>query len=275
MNITDFISIFSYTFVQRALIVGLLVSLCAALLGVILVLKHYSLIGHGLAEVGFGSLALALALNLPPLYVSMPIVVIASFLIMLISQKKGIHGDVAIGVISTSALAVGIIITAMTRGFNIDVYNYMFGSILAMSKQEVILSVILSVIVISLYLLFYNRLFLITYDEIYAKASGINVTFYQFLISFLTALTIVLGMRIMGTMLISSLIIFPALIARKLVSSFKKTIILSAIISAICFLAGIILSFLLNLPTGASIVGANAALLAIVSILPLSKKALD
>jgi len=272
LNISDLINIFSYTFVQRAMLVGLLVSLCAALLGVILVLKHYSLIGHGLAEVGFAALAMALALDLPPLYVSIPIVVVASFLIMLISQKKGIHGDVAIGVISTGALALGIIITALTRGFNIDVYNYMFGSILAMSQQDVVLSIILSITVISLYFLFYNRLFLITYDELYAKASGINVTFYQFLISFLTALTIVLGMRIMGTMLISSLIIFPALIARRLVSSFKKTIILSAAVSAVCFIIGILISFILNLPTGASIVGVNAAMLGIVSIISIFTK---
>ena len=254
------------TFVQRALLVGTLVSLCAALLGVILVLKHYSMIGHGLAEVGFAALSLALALGLPPLYVSIPIVVTASFLIMLISQKQGVHGDVAIAVISTGALALGIIITAVTRGFNIDVYNYMFGSILAMSAEDVWLSIILSVVVIFLYLLFYNRLFLITYDETYAKASGINVTFYQFLISFLTALTIVLGMRIMGTMLISSLIIFPALIARRLVSSFKKAIIVSAIASIICFVLGILLSFVINLPTGASIVAVNAVVLLLATI---------
>ncbi len=186
---------------------------------------------------------------------------------MMISQKKGIHGDVAIGVISTGALALGIIITALTKGFNIDVYNYMFGSILAMSRGDVILSIILSIIVIFLYLLFYNRLFLITYDETYAKACGINITFYQFLISFLTALTIVLGMRIMGTMLISSLIIFPALIARSLVSSFKKAIIVSAISSIICFILGMLLSFIINLPTGASIVTINAVVLVIVTII--------
>lgn len=267
MSIAELLDMFTYTFVQRALLVGILVSLCAALLGVILVLKHYSLIGHGLAEVGFGALSLALALELPPLYISIPIVVAASFLIMFISQKKGVQGDVAIGVISTGALAVGIIITALTKGFNVDVYNYMFGSVLAMSREDVILSIVLSIVVISLYLLFYNRLFLITYDETYAKACGINVTFYQFLISFLTALTIVLGMRIMGTMLISSLIIFPALIARRLVSSFKKAIILSAIFSVVCFILGLLLSFIINLPTGASIVIVNVIVLGIVTIL--------
>jgi zinc transport system permease protein len=267
MSIADLLDMFTYSFVQRALLVGILVSLCAALLGVILVLKHYSLIGHGLAEVGFGALSLALALQLPPLYVSIPIVVAASFLIMFISQKKGVHGDVAIGVISTGALAVGIIITALTKGFNVDVYNYMFGSVLAMSHDDVILSIVLSIIVISLYILFYNRLFMITYDECYAKACGINVTFYQFLISFLTALTIVLGMRIMGTMLISSLIIFPALISRKLVVSFKKAIMLSALFSVVCFVIGLILSFVLNLPTGASIVIVNVVVLAVVSII--------
>jgi zinc transport system permease protein len=255
------LEIFSYPFIIRALIVGILISLCAALLGIILVLKRYSLIGHGLADVGFAALSLALALGLPPLYVSMPIVIVASFFIMMISQKSGGRGDVVIGMVATGALSAGIIITSVTRGFNIDVCNYMFGSILAMSDKDVILSVVLSIVVISLYLLFYNRLFLITYDESYAKACGINVTFYQFLIAFLTALTVVLGMRMMGTLLISSLIIFPAMIAKQIVGSFKAVVFVSTLVSIVCFVIGILISFTFNLPTGASIVSVNIILL--------------
>lgn len=249
--------LFSYPFVTNSLVVGVLVSLCAALLGVILVLKKYSLIGHGLADIGFASLSLAMALGLPPLYVSMPIVITASIIIMAVSQKRGVAGDVAIGIAATSSLAIGIIITALTSGFNIDVYDYMFGSILSIEGQDIVLSVALAVIVLGMFILFYNRLFLIACDENFARASGINVTMYQFLISLLTALTVVIGMRLMGTLLISSLIIFPAVTARKLVKSFKALVLLASAISVVCFILGLFLSFFVNLPTGAAIVLVN------------------
>lgn len=262
----DILALLNYPFVQRALICGIAISFCAAIIGVILVLKKYSMIGHGLGEVGFASLTLAIALNLPPLYVSIPLVIIAAFLIMLISQKKGESGDITIALVSSGALAIGVIITALTKGFSVDVYNYMFGSILAMNWSDVILSVILSLVLIIIYMLFYNRLFSITYDEKYAKTCGINVTFYQFLISLATALVVVLGMRLMGTLLISSLIVFPAIIARKLTNSFKGMVILSAILSVVCFIVGMMLSFVLNFPTGASIVAVYLLLLLITTV---------
>ena len=249
----EIISILQYTFIQRAMICGIAISLCAALIGVILVLKNYSMIGHGLGEVGFASLTLAVALNLPPLYVSIPLVIIASFIIMFISQKKGESGDITIALVSTGALAIGIIITSLSTGFNVDVSNYMFGSILSMTKSDVFISVIISILLIVGFLVFYNRLFLVTYDEAFAKTKGINVTTYQFLISLFTAIIVVLGMRMMGTLLISSFIVFPAFIAKSLTKSFKELIITSAIISVVCFILGIILSFFMNLPTGASI----------------------
>jgi zinc transport system permease protein len=257
---------FECTSVQRALLVGVLICLCAALIGLILVLKHYVLIGYGSAGIGFGALSLALAVGLSSIYVYIPIVVIALFLIIFISQKKDVHGDVAIGVIATASLAVGSIITALTGGFNIDVYSYMFGSILDISHGDMVLSIVLSVMIILLYLLYYNRLFMITYDKWYAKACGINVTFYQFLISFLTALTVVLGMKIMGTLLISSLIIFPALIARRLVASFKKAMLLSAVFSVVCFVIGLVISFVIHIPPEASIVIVNVVVLLVMTV---------
>ncbi len=262
----QFINLLNYTFIQRALICGVAISLCAALIGVTLVLKNYSMIGHGLGEVGFASLTLAVALGLPPLAVSLPIVMVAAIIIMIISQKKGESGDIPIALVSTGALALGIIITSLSTGFNIDVSNYMFGSILSMKRSDVIISVILSMVVFAIYMIFYNRLFMITYDEKFAKARGINVTFYQFLISFLTALIVVLGMRMMGTLLISSLIVFPAIIAKGLTGSFKELIIISGIISVICFILGMLLSFFINLPTGASIVLVYIVLLIITKI---------
>lgn len=263
----EFIQMFSYPFIQRALAVGILISLCAALLGVILVLKRYSLIGHGLGDVGFASTSLAVALGLPVLPVSIPVVVVAACLIMFYSQKMKAGGDVAIGMVATSALSAGVIITAVSGGFNVDVSNYMFGSILAMSDLDVIFSLVLSAVIIGMYVLFYNRLFLITCDEAFAKSSGIRVSFYQFVIALLTALTVVLGMRMMGSLLISSLIIFPAVTARKLVESFRAVVCMSVVLSVVCYIIGIILSFVINLPTGASIVIVNLAVLVVVTLI--------
>ncbi|HIS46756.1 MAG TPA: metal ABC transporter permease [Candidatus Scybalocola faecigallinarum] len=260
----DILVMFSYSFIQRALIVGLLISLCAALLGVILVQKRYSLIGHGLGDVGFASTSLAVALGLPILPVSIPIVVAAACAIMFYSQKVKSSGDIAIGMVSTGALATGVVITAVSGGFNVDVSDYMFGSILAMSDLDVILSLILSAVIIILFVCCYNRLFLVTCDETFARASGIRVGFYQFIIALLTALTVVLGMRMMGSLLISSLIIFPAVTAGKLVKSFKAVVGVSVVLSMACFFLGILLSFKINLPTGASIVIVNIAVLLIV-----------
>lgn len=150
----QFINLLNYTFIQRALICGVAISLCAALIGVTLVLKNYSMIGHGLGEVGFASLTLAVALGLPPLAVSLPIVMVAAIIIMIISQKKGESGDIPIALVSTGALALGIIITSLSTGFNIDVSNYMFGSILSMKRSDVIISVILSMVVFAIYMIF-------------------------------------------------------------------------------------------------------------------------
>jgi len=164
-------------------------------------------------------------------------------------------------------LTLGVIITALTSGFGADSYNYMFGSILSMTKSDVILSLMLSAFLMVGYIIFYHRLFLISFDEKFAKASGINVTFYQFLIALITALVVVLGMRMMGTLLISSLIVFPAMIAKKLTNSFKGLVATSCVTAMICFLLGILVSFYMNLPAGASIVLVYMILLTIVDIL--------
>jgi zinc transport system permease protein len=248
---------FAYTFLVRAFIVGALVSLCAALLGVSLVLKRYSMIGDGLSHVGFGTLALATALNMAPLGVSIPIVIAAAFLLLRLSENSKIAGDAAIALISTGSLAVGVVIISMTTGMNTDVCNYLFGSILAMNRNDVYLSVVLSVMVLVLFAFFYNKLFAITFDETFARATGVRAGLYNMLIAFLTAVTIVLGMRMMGAMLISSLIVFPALSSMRLFKKFKSVTISSACISLLCFFAGIIISYIYATPTGASIVILN------------------
>ena len=264
----------SYAFVVRALIVGVLVSLCAALLGVSLVLKRYSMIGDGLSHVGFGALALAMALNLSPLEVAIPVVAVAAFVLLRISENSRIKGDAAIALISSSALAIGVIIISYTSGMNADTSNYMFGSILAMSESDVLLSVAVSVVVILLYVLFYNKIFAVTFDESFTRATGTNAGRYNTLIALLTALTIVVGMRMMGALLISSLIIFPALTSMRLFKTFKQVVISSAILSVCCFVAGIILSFIFSFPTGASVVVINLLMFVIFSAIGLVKKAI-
>lgn len=251
--------LFSYSFIVRALAVGTMVSLCAALLGVSLVLKRYSMIGDGLSHVGFGSLSVALAMNLAPLEVSLPVVTLAAFLLLRLSERSRIKGDAAIALISSSAIAIGIIVVSLTSGMNVDVYNYMFGSILAMSESDVYISMGVSAVVFVLFLLFYNKIFAVTFDENFARATGTKAGRYNMLIALLTALVIVVGMRMMGSLLISSLIIFPALTAMRLFKSFRSVVICSAVLSVACFIAGILISFVWSLPAGASIVVANLA----------------
>ena len=256
----DLIQMFSYPFMQRALIAGVLVSLCAALLGVSLVLKRYSMIGDGLSHVSFGALAIAVALGMTPLYFSIPVVVLAAFFLLRMASHPHWNSDAAIAVMSASSLAVGIIVISRTTGMTTDVDNYMFGSVLAMSKADVALSVVLCAAVLVLFILFYHKLFAVTFDESFSRATGLKVERYNTLLAILTALTIVLGMRMMGAMLISSLVIFPALTAMRLFKSFRSVVLCSAVTSVTCFCAGLTASFVLSTPVGASVVAANLGL---------------
>ena len=251
------IEMFSYPFMVRAILVGTMVSLCSALLGVSLVLKRYSMIGDGLSHVGFGALAIAAAANAAPLTEAIPVVVLAAVLLLRISGSSKIKGDAAIALISTSALAVGVMVISMTTGMNTDVYNYMFGSILAMSSGDVRMSVLLSAAVLILYILFYHKIFAITFDETFAQATGVKANLYNTLIAVLTAVTIVLGMRMMGALLISSLIIFPALTSMRVCRTFKSVVINSAVISVVCLFIGITVSYVWATPAGASVVIVN------------------
>ena len=210
----------TYPFMQRALIAGVLVSLCAALLGVPLVLKRYSMIGDGLSHVSFGALSVALAMGWSPLKVSIPVVVLAAFFLLRITENSKIKSDAAIALISASALAIGIIITSLTTGI-------------------------------------YHKLFAVTFDESFAKATGVRVGVYNIVIAVLTAVTIVLGMRMMGAMLISSLVIFPCLTSMRAFKSFGGVVIASGIISMVCFLIGMTASYQLSTPAGASVVVVN------------------
>ena len=274
------IEMLSYPFMTRAFLVGSLVALCSALLGVSLVLKRYSMIGDGLSHVGFGAMAIAAAMNAAPLTVAIPVVIVAAILLLRISGNAKIKGDAAIALISTTSLAIGVMVISLTTGMNTDVYNYMFGSILAMSRADVILSAILSVMsaedvklslvlsvfVLILFIVFYHKIFAITFDETFARATGVKAGVYNTLIAVLTAVTIVLGMRMMGALLISSLIIFPALTSMRVCRTFKSVIINAAVISVVCLIAGVTLSYVAATPAGASVVLANLVMMVLYTI---------
>ncbi|MBQ8504106.1 MAG: zinc ABC transporter substrate-binding protein [Clostridia bacterium] len=259
--------LFSQEFLFRALIVGVLISLCTALLGVSLVLKRFSMIGDGLSHVAFGAMAIATAASIAPLYFALPIVVIAAFLLLRMSESGKIKGDAAIALISTGALAVGVMATSMTTGMNVDIYNYMFGSILTMSESDVVISSVVSVVIIALFILFYHEIFAVTFDESFAKATGTKVSVYNMLIAALTAVTIVIGMRMMGALLISSLIIFPTVTSMRICKSFKRVVISSVIVSIFCFVSGLILSVKVEAPTGASVVIMNMFMLLVFTLI--------
>ena len=256
MNI---LQMFSYPFMQRALIAGVLVSLCAALLGVSLVLKRYSMIGDGLSHVSFGALAIAVALGVTPLWFSIPVVILAAFLLLRVADNPRWNSDAAIAAMSASSLAIGILVISRTTGMTTDVDNYMFGSVLAMSKADVALSVVLCLAVLVLFILFYHKLFAVTFDESFSRATGLKVERYNTLLAILTALTIVLGMRMMGAMLISSLVIFPALTAMRLFRSFRGVVVCAAVTSVVCFCTGLTISFAFSTPVGATVVAADLA----------------
>ncbi len=260
--INEIIEMFSYSFMLRAFIVGILISLCSSLLGVSLVLRKNSMIGDGLSHVGFGAFSIATILGLAPLEFSIPIVVIVSFLILRLNENSKIHGDAMIALISASSLAIGTFAISMS-GVNIDINNYLFGSVLSINQTDLILSIILSIIIVLLYVLTYNKIFAITFDEKFAKSIGINTNLYNAIFSCLCSVVIVLGMRLMGALLISSLIIFPTLSSMEIFKKFKSVIISSVIISILCFVVGLIASYLNSTPTGATIVIINLIVLII------------
>ncbi|MBR7137631.1 MAG: metal ABC transporter permease [Clostridia bacterium] len=258
-------AVVSYPFLTRAFIVGILVALCAALLGVNLVLKNYSLIGDGLSHVGFGAMAIASAANLAPLTVAVPVVIAAAFLLLRLRESDGIRGDSAIALISTASLAIGCVVSSRA-GANTDLSGYLFGSILSLSGTDLWLSIVLCSVVLALFAVFYNKLFAVTFDETFARATGTRAGVYNTLLAVLTAITVVVGMRLMGTLLISSLIIFPSLSAMRICRTFRSVVVASAVVSVVCVLVGLSVSYLFDLPAGASVVIVNIFVFAAASL---------
>lgn len=258
---TFFTDMLSYPFLMRAFIVGAFVALCCALLGVSLVLKGFSMIGDGLSHVSFGALTVAMALNVAPLPFALPVVIFAAFCLLKLKDTSIMKGDAGIALISSSSLAIGLMAASLTTGLNADVYSYMFGSILSMKETDVTISIILSIVVLLLFIFCYHKIFAITFDENFARATGLPVSGFNMLIAFLSAVTIVLGMRMMGTMLISSLILFPCLIARQIFHNFFGVTVCAGVLSLISFSVGMVISYHFDAPVSASIVLVNLVLL--------------
>lgn len=254
MEITQFLH---YSFIQKAFITGSFVAIACSSLGLFLVLKKMSLIGDGLSHVSFGAIGLGLFLGIYPFYIAIPIVVISSLLILKISQKARVYGDAAIGIVSAVGISTGVILASLSGGFNIDLFSYLFGNILAISIGEVILSIILSFLVLLMVYYFYWELFSVSFDEEYAKTTGIKTSFINSLLTVLTAVVVSLSVKIVGVMLVSALLILPAVSALQISYQFKKTLILSVIFSLISVIFGIFISFFLDLPSGATIVFVN------------------
>ncbi len=242
--------------VRYGLIAGIAIAICAALLGVTLVLRRYSMIGDGLSHVGYGALCVASVMNLAPLYVAIPVVLLAAFLLLWLSESGRLKGDYAIALFSTTAMSIGILFSSKA-GLTNDVSHYMFGSIIALNENDVILCVITAVIVIAAFLLLYHRIFAVTFDQNFSKATGIPVHMYNMVIAALIAITVVMGMMLMGTLLISSLIVVPTLSAMRLCRSFRGVVIGAFGISVGCFVVGFFTAIALDFTPGASVVVTN------------------
>ena len=271
-------SYLAYPFVRYALIVGILIALCSSLLGVTLVLKRFSFIGDGLSHVAFGAVAIASAANLTnEMLVVLPVTVISAVLLLRTGQNTRIKGDAAIAMISVTSLAFGyLIMNILSTSSNLsgDVCSTLFGStsILTLTEREVWISALLSVAVVVIFILFYHRIFAVTFDENFARATGLKADSYNLLIAVVTALVIVVAMNLVGSLLISALVIFPALSAMRIFRSFKSVTICSAVLSVICAATGILISIVAGTPVGATIVAADAAAFLVCSILGRGKE---
>ncbi len=279
MTLRSITSVFSDPYLQeiliRAIVVGVLVSLCASLLGVTLVLKRYSMIGDGLSHVGFGALALATALNLGNIStaVSLPIVLVVAFLLMGRNDRHRMQGDAAIAVLSTGAIAIGTLLFRFSKNQYADICNSLFGtaSMSTLSKSDLWITVAVSAIVLTLFLLFYTRLFSVTFDENFAKATGVHVRIYSLLLAALTAVTVVIGMKMVGAIMVSGLIIFPALSAMRVCRRFKSVVITSAALSLVCFAVGFLLSLLIDTQPGPAIIAVHVLAFLICCLIGLLK----
>lgn len=269
-------SYFQYDFVRYALIAGVLIALCAALLGVSLVLRRYSLIGDGLSHVTFGAMTVAMIFSVTPMYVSLPVTVLAAVL-LLRGNKAKLGGDSAVAVISVSSLAIGYLLlnvfSKKTTNLSGDVCSILFGStsILTLKKSDVVTCAVLAAAVIIIFAVFYNKIFAVTFDETFARAAGTKTSLYNLILAVTTAVVIVLSVNLVGALLISALIVFPALCSMRLFKSFRAVMLGAAVLSVFCAVAGILVSIVFSTPVGSTIVACELAVFIICIIIDVLK----
>ncbi|MCX8022511.1 MAG: metal ABC transporter permease [Syntrophorhabdaceae bacterium] len=247
----------NHAFIQRAIIAGSFIAILCSTLGVFLVLRRLSLIGDGLSHVAFGAVSFGLLLKVYPFYVALPIVMLGALGILKLIDRARVYGDAAIGIVSSMGIATGVIVASKSRGFNVDLFNFLFGNILSISKTEVFTSLLFSAILIGFIVFFYNELLSITFDEETARASGIKIARINAILFIMTGLTVVLAMRMVGIMLVSALLIIPSVTSLQFGLGFKWTLILSSFTGVLSVVAGIFISFHADLPSGATIVLLN------------------
>jgi zinc transport system permease protein len=267
----NLINILQYQFVERAIIAGLFLGIVCAVMGVFLVLRKMSLIGDGLAHISFGAIAIGIVFGFYPLVTAIPLVIIASLIIYALTRKHIIEGDAIIGILASLGLATGVILSSISTGFNIDIFSYLFGNILSITQQELLFVIIGSIIILSVIILFYQEFMAISFNPEQAKISGIPVTILDILFSIITALTVLMSIKLAGALLVSALIILPASSSLQLAKSFQNTMLFAIVFALISILIGIIISFIFNIPTGATIVTVNAIIFFAILIIKLLK----
>jgi len=263
----ELIDIFNYGFVQRAMVAGVLIAAVSALLGLFLVLRRFSLIGDGLAHTTFGSVAVVIFIGVSPLYVTLaalPLVIVSSLAIYKLTSSRKINADAAIGILSSVGIAAGVIFASLSGGFNVDLFSYLFGNILTVNNTELFLSFLVFLVVVAVVIYFYDDLFAVTFDQELAQSMGIKTRRINVILFLLAAVAAVLAMKVAGIMLVSALLILPALTALQLSVSFRTTMIAAVSVAVVAVLCGIIFAFLLNLPAGAMIVLVNICFLLLV-----------
>lgn len=267
----NLISILQYQFVERAIIAGLFLGIVCAVMGVFLVLRKMSLIGDGLAHISFGAIAIGIVFGFYPLVTAIPLVIIASLIIYALTRKHIIEGDAIIGILASLGLATGVILSSISTGFNIDIFSYLFGNILSITQQELLFVIIGSIMILSIIILFYQEFMAISFNPEQAKISGIPVTILDILFSIITALTVLMSIKLAGALLVSALIILPASSSLQIAKSFQNTMLFAIVFALISILIGIIVSFIFNIPTGATIVTVNAIIFFAILIIKLLK----
>jgi zinc transport system permease protein len=256
---------FQYEFIQRAYLSGGFIAATTAMLGLFLVLRKFSLIGDGLSHVSFGAIALGLFLGWAPFSVAIPVVVLSSYLILLISRKARVYGDAAIGIVSSAGVAAGVLLASLAGGFDVDLMSYLFGNILAVSADEVVFSVALSILVLFSIVFLYHDLFSSSFDEDFARISGISTNAISVLLASLTAVAVVLAIKVVGIMLVSALLVVPPVSALQVARGFRSTLLLSVVLSILSVFIGITASFFADLPAGGTIVMTNIFIFLVLS----------